>query len=538
MEKEYLYTDNTKSDNTIYNCSFKESCIAGAAISSSISPIVFLDKDETVTYANLAFLSIWGYDHIDEVVSRNISEFVSLDEKRERINRKLQEKGGWIGELKAFRNGGGEFPVQVSTTILTDRNIPYCLMISFIDISDRVNAQNEQQRLLKDLRERVKELNCIYNILSIQHQTNNTLEDILHHIVNAIPSSLRWPEAAYARIVVGGVDVFTSNFKGSARLLQIPLTLDNENGFLEVGYYPVFPDVEMQLLDEEIELLGAASKEIEHLIEHKRTEDKLNINREKLLHADKLSSIGVLSAEIMHEIGNPNNFIALNAGIITKAWQNVLPILDAYFQENGNFSIAGLPYTQAKTEIGRLIDGISEGSKRIKNISSRLQWFAAKSRPSTKELFGINDAVLKAVEFTRDCIELNTDNFSCNLDNANPMVKGDSNQIQQVIINLITNACQALTSKKESVTIHTCTDENKFVKVTIKDEGKGIDPYDLPHVMEPFYSTKNGKNNTGLGLSISNDIAISHGGTLQLRSTPGLGTEVELLLPIAKGKSK
>lgn len=530
--------DNQSSSALIVNGSIKESWVAGAAISSSILPIVFIDQNEKIIYVNSAFLSIWGYEKSEEVIGNDISGFVNLTEKRGRITRKLQEKGGWIGELKAYGKDSREFPVQVSTTVLTnEKGGQSCQMISFIDISDRVNAQSEQQKLLKDLQERVKELNCIYKILSIQHLTKNTLENILYHIVDAIPPSLRWPEAAYARIVVGGIEVYTGNFTGSASLIDIPLYLENENGFLEVGYYPLFTNIEMKLLEEEKDLLYAACKEIERIIEHKRTSDKLNLNREQLLHADKLSSIGVLSAEIMHEIGNPNNFISLNAGIVSKAWENVLPILDAYFEENGNFSVAGLPYSQARTEVLRLIGGISEGSKRIKEISSRLQRFAARSRPSANKVFKINDAVLKAVEFTWDCIEANTDKFSCILDDADPMVKGDSNQIQQVIINLITNACQALTSKQNSILISTSM-QNNTVKVTVKDEGTGIAPHELSHVMEPFYSTKTGRSNTGLGLSISNDIAISHGGKIELSSTPGLGTEAELLLPRSNEKSE
>ncbi|NLT08272.1 MAG: HAMP domain-containing histidine kinase [Ruminococcus sp.] len=283
---------------------------------------------------------------------------------------------------------------------------------------------------------------------------------------------------------------------------------------------------------EEKELLKVASKEIERLIEQKHNEAEFRRNRERLLHVDKLLSIGVLSSEIMHEIGNPNNFIALNTKMLARIWKDILPVLDMYYKENGDFSVAGLQFTEARQEVDRLLDGISEGSERIHKISSNLRGFIAKGRSVSDEIFKINDAVTKAVAFSRNFIDSSTENFCVLLSPKDPYVKGDSSQIQQVVINLITNACQALTSSKKMVRITTLLDQkNKLVKIVVEDEGTGIHQHDIPHLTDPFFTTKKDKFSTGLGLSISNDIAIKHGGKILIHSVINEGTKVEFILP-------
>ncbi|NLL12771.1 MAG: PAS domain S-box protein [Fibrobacter sp.] len=529
-----------RQQSTISASFFETSSIAKAALSSSISPIAFVDcEKEHLVYANSAFLSIWGYTSSDEVIGKSASIFWQTKRMDRQVRRKIYDKGGWIGELLAYRKDGRVFPTQVSTTMLVDADsMPLLQMFSFVDISERVSAQNEQRRLLHNLQERVKELNCLYKILSFPHNKEMTLEGVLQHIVNALTSSLRWPECSYARIVIGEFDVYTPNFTKSSSLFSTELKIGEETGILEVGYY--HNDAikeEMALLCEEQELLKVASKEIERLIEQKRDEAELRRNREQLLHADKLLSIGVLSSEIMHEIGNPNNFIAINTKMLSRIWKDVLPVLDMYYKENGDFSVAGLPFTEARQEVVRLLDGIAEGSERIHKISSNLRSFIAKGRSISDEIFKVNDAVTKAIAFSRNFIDSCTENFCVLLSQQDLFIKGDSNQIQQVVINLITNACQALTSSKEMVRITTSLDQdNQLVKITVEDEGTGIHQHDIPHLMDPFFTTKKDKFSTGLGLSISNDIAIKHGGKILIHSVLNKGTRVEFILPCENAK--
>jgi PAS domain S-box-containing protein len=508
--------------------------IMQSAVASSISPIAFIDKEDNVVYVNNAFLSIWGYTGDDDVIGSRAARFWDMPGTPQSIERKIRDRGGWIGELTAIRKDHSTFPAQVSVTILsTSDEVSECRMYTFVDISERVSAQQEQQRLLTDLQERVKELKCLYTILSIPNSRVSTLESILEYIVQSIPDSLRWPYHAFARVQLGLLDIRTVNYQDVADSFKISLETVHEQGILEVGYRNTSDTtVSLTLLNEEKEMLVAASREIARLIEYKWTESELVKNRENLLHADKLSSIGVLSAEIMHEINNPNNFIALNSKIVAQAWSDIMPILDEYYRNNGDYAIAGLAFDEARAEIPRLLDGMSEGTERIRAITNRLQSFITRRGTAAFTLFNINDAIEKAIEFSKHLIVSSTDNFSVTLSKDQPMVRGDFFQIQQILINFITNACQALKTKADSIGVFSLLSE-KIVIVRVDDTGIGIDRNELARVTDPFYSTKRTSGCTGLGLSISNDIAMSHGGKIQLNSSPDNGTSAILFLPKA-----
>ncbi len=507
-----------------------------AAISCSISAIAFIDNRQRIVYANPSFLSIWGYQGVEEIKGRNAADFWVMNEAAGRIRRKLRENGGWIGELAACRRDGTLFAVQASATMIEGPdNSPDYMMISFLDISERVQARKKQQQLMKDLRERIKELAFLYKIINIPHLYNLSLEEMLQHIVTAIPQSMQWPGSAQARITVGGLVVHTPGYRSDCiNVVSFPLQLSGMEGTLEAAYDCTEDSSQKKsFLKEERDLLQAASQEITRIIKQKQTEDELRRNREQLLNADKMASLGVLSAEIMHEIGNPNNFISINAGMLWKIWQNTLPILDAYYRENGNFSLGGLPYSGARTEVSKLIEGIKEGSDRIKEISLRLKQFRLSEESSAFSIFSLNDAIHKAMEFMRGVIELHACDLQMNLNDSDIRVFGSSRQIQQALINLVTNACEALSSENKVVTLSTSIEkELKTAVVTIEDKGCGIEPSDLQKITDPFFSTKREQGNTGLGLSISNDIVIQHGGKLSFVSTPCEGTLVRLALPL------
>ena len=110
-----------------------------------------------------------------------------------------------------------------------------------------------------------------------------------------------------------------------------------------------------------------------------------------------------------------------------------------------------------------------------------------------------------------------------------------------MVINLIQNACQAITDNKQGISISTAYDyESKQIAIKVKDEGKGIEEQDLKYIMDPFFTTKRSGGGTGLGLSISYQIIQDHGGSINFESKPGKGTTVFVYLPVEplKGKKK
>jgi signal transduction histidine kinase len=144
------------------------------------------------------------------------------------------------------------------------------------------------------------------------------------------------------------------------------------------------------------------------------------------------------------------------------------------------------------------------------------------------------NAVLKsAATLLSYMIMKSTNHFSIEYGNPLPLLKGNFQRLEQVILNLIQNACQALRDTRKSIFVSTSYDEKRrSILVKVEDEGVGISSEILPHITDPFVTTKHEAGGMGLGLSISSRIVKEHGGTLTFTSELGRGTKAEVVLPI------
>lgn len=278
---------------------------------------------------------------------------------------------------------------------------------------------------------------------------------------------------------------------------------------------------------------------INDITDLKRAEALAEIKNRQLKQADKMASLGILVSGIVHEINNPNNFILLNINLYSKVWKDIRPILEEYYKENGDFVIAGMLYSISKEKIAQSIDGIQKGSERIKNITKSLTEYARSDSGSLNESVDINKVVEMAVVITNNLINKSTDNFGVDYGSGIPLIKGNAQQLEQVVINLITNACQSLPDRSAGIKIHTYYKvDQQQVRIRVSDEGTGINETDLYHIMDPFFTTKRNSGGTGLGLSVSNSIVKSHGGSLLLRSRQGKGTSARVILPVIEDKNR
>lgn len=265
----------------------------------------------------------------------------------------------------------------------------------------------------------------------------------------------------------------------------------------------------------------------------KKAEAEESIRQQQLVQADKMVSLGILVSGIAHEINNPNNFILLNARLFSRVWADVVPVLDAYMVQDGDFSVAGMPYAGARDKLVQALQNIVQGSERIQNITKNLTEYARRDGGSRTEPVDLNKIVAMAVTMTNPLIQRSTGN--CRVDYAAhvPLTTGNAQQLEQVIINLITNACQSLADPTGEIRIKTYwSRETGEVGVVVKDAGSGITEADLKHIMDPFFTTKRDQGGTGLGLSVSYNIVKSHGGSLVLTSEPHKGTKAKVALPI------
>ena len=213
-------------------------------------------------------------------------------------------------------------------------------------------------------------------------------------------------------------------------------------------------------------------------------------------------------------------------------------ILEEEYTVRGDFYLGGLKYSQAKEKIHMLFDGVIEGSQRIKSIVSDLKNYARKDVSGMDNKVFVNSVVKHSLTLVNNQIKKSTDDFTVHYSKEKPTIRGNFQQIEQVIINLIQNACEALTQKNQPLQVFTGIDKStNAVFLEFRDQGQGIRPEDLDHITDPFFTTKRSCGGTGLGLSISEKIIKEHRGQLTFSSEIGKETIVKVLLPPWTGVS-
>ena len=211
-------------------------------------------------------------------------------------------------------------------------------------------------------------------------------------------------------------------------------------------------------------------------------------------------------------------------------------VLDDVSREKGDFPLGGTAYSRIRDKLPRVLDVLEESAQRIRHIVDDLRDFSRVTPAADLRPFQINDVAGKAARLTGNAIRKATGCFRLELGRDLPPVRGNAQRIEQVVVNLLLNACQALPGPDRGITLATAyLPEFRAVHLTVADEGVGIPPEDLPRLTDPFFTTKRASGGTGLGLSVSAGIVKAHGGSLSFTSSPGQGTTACLSLPVTTG---
>jgi signal transduction histidine kinase len=193
-----------------------------------------------------------------------------------------------------------------------------------------------------------------------------------------------------------------------------------------------------------------------------------------------------------------------------------------------------MPSDEAEPRIAQMMDGIAEGAQRIKKIVQSLRDFARRDADDLTREVDAGTVVDSAVTLVRHLLDKCTDTFVVSCDPGLPRVRASFQQLEQVVVNLLTNACDALPSRDRAIRVATRHDAaTDRVLIEVADEGTGIAEEHRARIFDPFFTTKQDRGGTGLGLSISYSIVRDHGGELTLE--PGLhgGTLATIRLPAA-----
>ncbi|HEX9204907.1 MAG TPA: PAS domain S-box protein [Candidatus Deferrimicrobiaceae bacterium] len=261
-------------------------------------------------------------------------------------------------------------------------------------------------------------------------------------------------------------------------------------------------------------------------------EEEAKHQQAQLIQANRMASLGTIVSGVAHEVNNPNNLIMFNAPMILSAWKDAKPVLDAHFRENGDFPLGGLPYSEMREVVHRLAEGISGASARIKGIVANLKDFTRQDKSRGHVPVDVNDVVRTAVAILNHEIIKATHRFEAFYAEGLPPVAGSAQELEQVVINLLNNALQALPSNQAGLKVTTGRNPGTGeVEVVVADEGMGMSPEVLARIAEPFFSTRLDSGGLGLGLSISRSILKEHGGSLSFESEVGKGTRAIVRLP-------
>jgi two-component system sensor kinase FixL len=247
---------------------------------------------------------------------------------------------------------------------------------------------------------------------------------------------------------------------------------------------------------------------ITDITERKRAEAQLQRQREVLYQNEKLAALGTLSAGIAHEMNNP-------LGIMTTRIEVML--LDAETQH--------LP-----PQVLEDLQVLHRAAQRVARIAAGLRSFARQSaaEPAPADLNTIVDEALLLMQkpFGAENIRV-----VAALDRTLPPLLGDANALHQVLMNLLTNAREAMAGSGGEIRIETTRGERpEWIRLRVADTGPGIAPEDITKIFDPFYTTK--RTGTGLGLSVTYGIIREHGGTVDVASRPGAGTTFTVEFPV------
>ncbi|HEV7765825.1 MAG TPA: PAS domain S-box protein [Thermoanaerobaculia bacterium] len=303
------------------------------------------------------------------------------------------------------------------------------------------------------------------------------------------------------------------------------MTLVHPDGTTVTGRGAAF--AERNAAGETIRVYGV----VQDLTEQRRIEQAAQREREAMTRADKMISLGVLVSGVAHEINNPNHSIMLNAPLLRDAWKSIVPIVDEHASHNEDLRIARLPWSEMRDEATSMIDDVEHAAERIRGIVTELRNFALDHDPGERRDVSLNDVVKSSLRLLGNHIRKATSRFSTAYAHDLPHIRGNQQRLEQVLVNLVINACQSLESTDRAIVIETGR-TSTHVFVCVVDEGRGISREDLRKVKDPFFTTKRAQGGSGLGLAVSDRIAQEHRGEIAFESEPGRGTTAMLSIPI------
>jgi len=387
-----------------------------------------------------------------------------------------------------------------SPNFFTEKDVDF-----YESISQTLGIALGYRRAQVELRERVKELVCLYGISKIVEESSPVLGEILQKIVKLLPPAWLYPDIASAKVILDDQTYTTPHFKEGVYKQAARIIVEgSERGMVEVTYSEEKPELdEGPFLKEERSLIDAVAMEIALIIERTQIEKDKDRLQEQLRHADRLATIGQLSAGVAHELNEPIGSILGFAQLIQK-----------------DPSLSG----QSKNDIEKIM----RASLHAREVIKKLMLFA-RQMPAQKTRINMNQIVDESLFFLESRCAKEGIKVVRQLAPGLPDMTADQAQMTQVLVNTVVNSIQAMPDGGR-LSIRTSLSD-KYVSLIVEDTGVGMEENIRRQIFQPFFTTKDVGKGTGLGLAVVYGIITSHGGTINVDSKVGQGTKIEILLP-------
>lgn len=509
--------------------------------------IITINKDSNIVMVNPAFERIWGHSK-DNVIGKNLGEM--MPEKYRNSHKAGLERYLATGvehvinqnmELEALHANGTVFPIEIHISE-TRVNDDLFFTAAIRDITQRKKSEQESldakenvDQMLEtrthDLVIRLNELNCLYGLSKLIEEDNKNISHILKETLVLITTACKFTDNVCCLIYYDGDEYRTKNYKESKWKMKHDIKIKgNVKGYIMLFYLEEnYPDTKNQFLKYEERILNIVCVRLSRYLEHNAAKEDLETANEELretqmqlIQAEKLDTIGTLSAGVAHEVKNPLAVIQLGVDYLNKK---------SFDNEN------------IKEVLHEMDDAISRADSVIKELVN----FSA-SNALTLERLDVNQLIDDSLSFVKHEVLKNNININKNYYENLSAISGDKQKLGQVIINLVINAIHAMENSVEK-TLKISTFPNtiddlsleitgKFnlndtvVAISIEDTGIGIEEEKLSKLFDPFFTTKPSGKGTGLGLTVCQNIVRLHGGTLKFENAKTGGAIAKLLFKV------
>jgi PAS domain S-box-containing protein len=461
--------------------------------------IYIATTDDVILEVNPALIKMLGYDSKEELLSKRVSEFVADEEQRANIIRDINRQPSPEGRELTLRRKDGQllYCLNTATAVRDTSGKVIRYQGALVDITERRNIEkrlHKQQEFAHRLVESFPDLIFVIDLERRYTFVSPKVKDALgYDSAEALkltfgdwthPDDRRTLTSAFDDVVAGrktfsSVEVQVRHKEGNWRRLRCHFSpLCDEKG--------------------KIEGVVISARDV---TEVKRLE-------EQLIQAEKLAAMGQMLAGVAHELNNPLTAI-LGVSELLRDRQGV--------DEN----------TKRQLEMAH------RQARRAARIVQNLLEFSRPASPQ-KKVLDLNSIVDRTLQLHEHSLKRNNIEVEFQPQSGLPPIVGDANQLIQVVLNLVSNAEQAIREVRPSGRIQVQLGKRgQFVFVNVKDDGVGIRPEALPKLFDPFFTTKRPGGGTGLGLSICMSIVREHGGDIEAQSVPGGGALFCVTLPIA-----